>query len=392
MAEFQQGDMVALTSLNSDNSTPPAPAFTHPAVVVFADNGDLRLCMTYESGLRTIEFIVSSSSLARASPIFRFFLFGRDPPSRPSQGEWVVSLPDCDPEAMLVLLYIAHLRFDMVPDRPNLERLYWILCASNTYDMTKTLRPWASGWLKVAREAQAFKNPVMTIFVAMELGDEKLVRTMFIELLKNCSINRDGLLTTSDGLCCRNYQYGGPVGLLGMSNHSIFKQSSNTTADQVCYIRTIITQCILNLLHGTSRKLANGSHCEQRTVSPENRTRCNYAIFGGLCKETFEARGTVLPESAFGITESLSDFYSSMKKAVDAIVCIPGHDGCSPAQYFDKILHKVMLVPEDHLVSRTMRRYMKEQRRRSGIAEPTRRRDRVRNRGVRNRGVRNGET
>jgi hypothetical protein len=151
-------------------------------------------------------------------------LFNGFKESRPKKEEWIVSLPDDDPDALLTLLYIIHSRFGMVPDRPHLEELYRILCVANKYDMTETVRPWAGSWLKLAKETQTDNNPAMLIFVAWELGDQELFVKMVKQLLGECSINEKGHLTMPKGLCLEDYDHVGPLDLLGTPNYSIFLQ------------------------------------------------------------------------------------------------------------------------------------------------------------------------
>jgi hypothetical protein len=142
--------------------------------------------------------------------------------SRPKEGEWIVPLPDDDPNALLTLLYIIHSRFGLIPEKPNLEELYRIVCVAHKYDMTETVRPWAGSWLKLARESKRGSNPVMLTFVVWELGDQELFVKMVAYFIGECSIDEKGYLITPKGICLEDYDHVGPLDLLGMPNHSIF--------------------------------------------------------------------------------------------------------------------------------------------------------------------------
>jgi hypothetical protein len=221
---------MALSSPENQDCTPSVGASFAPPTIYLDSDGDLRLRVTAEDD-HTQDFVVCSRALMRLSPVFKALLAGGFRESRPTEGEWIVPLPDDDRGALLTLLNIIHGRFGMVPENPPLEELYRILCVANKYDLTGAVRPWASKWTKLAEEAQKDKtggNPVMLVFIAWELGYQELYVKIVERLVGECSINEKGHLTTLKGLCLEDYDHIGPLDLLGMSKYfDIYLGSKN---------------------------------------------------------------------------------------------------------------------------------------------------------------------
>jgi hypothetical protein len=212
---------MAISSPENQDCTPSVSASPDPPTIHLDGDGDLRLRATAKEG-HTQDFIVCSRSLMRLSPVFKVLLSGGFAESRPTEGEWLVALPDDDPEALLTLLNIIHGGFGLVPDKPRLEELYRILCVANKYDMTEAVRPWAGNWAKLAEEAQRDKtggNPAMLTFIAWELGHQELYAKIIQRFVGECSINENGHLKTPKGLCLEDYDHIGPLDLLGMPHH-----------------------------------------------------------------------------------------------------------------------------------------------------------------------------
>ncbi|OIW22542.1 hypothetical protein CONLIGDRAFT_675071 [Coniochaeta ligniaria NRRL 30616] len=158
---------------------PPAqgPAYFDPY-------GDLRL----EIGSDNAACIICSRALSRASPVFKKMLNGGFAESMPSHGEWVVKLPEDDPEAMIFLLNVVHGQFDDIPETLPEEKLYRLTILTDKYDMTKSLRPWASYWLKrLANTERTVDTQAQRMWIAWELGDAGLFELEVQYLLLNCT-------------------------------------------------------------------------------------------------------------------------------------------------------------------------------------------------------------
>ena len=217
MTESPIGEQMAPSSPENRDCAPSVSASPDPPTIYLDSDGDLRLRVTAKEG-HTQDFVVCSRALMRMSPVFKAMLSGGFEESRPTEGEWTVTLPDDDCDALLTLLNIIHGSFGMVPDKPCLEELYRILCVANKYNMTEAVRPWAGNWAKLA-EAQRDKiggNLLMLTFVAWELGHQELYAKIIQRFLGECSIDENGRLITPRGLCLEDYDHLGPLDLLGM--------------------------------------------------------------------------------------------------------------------------------------------------------------------------------
>jgi len=357
MPESLIGEQMAPSSPENQDCTPSVSVSPIPPTIYLDGDGDLRLRATAEKEGHTQDFVVCSRALMRLSPVFKVLLSGRFEESRPTEGEWIVALPDDDREALLTLLNIIHARFGMVPDKPRLEELYRILCVANKYDMTEAVRPWAGNWAKLAEEAQNDKtgdNPAMLTFVAWELGHEELYAKMVQKFLGECSIDENGRLTTPKGLCLEDYDHIGPLDLLVKIGES----------------RRTIVQSVLNRFHDISKTLLNGEHCHKRTIAAKDSMFCDYVIFGSLCRATFKIRGSLLPESADDIAESVNGFWSSAQNIINSIICVSNHGSCSPAPNLGAKLDEELVMSQEVIVTPSHKCYMKKQRQKTGLCEP----------------------
>ena len=73
-------------------------------------SGDLRLQTD------TQDFIVSSKAMCLASPVWRAMLDPQGPWAKQASDTYKLPLPDDDPNALLIILRIAHLQFSELPD------------------------------------------------------------------------------------------------------------------------------------------------------------------------------------------------------------------------------------------------------------------------------------
>lgn len=91
------------------------PKYQHPIMednssTIFLDpSGDMRLITS------TQEFVVSSKVMCLASRVWRAMCDPQGPWAKQSS-EGIFNLPEDDPDALLILLRIAHLQFSDLPD------------------------------------------------------------------------------------------------------------------------------------------------------------------------------------------------------------------------------------------------------------------------------------
>lgn len=190
-----------------------------PTNYIDAD-GDLRLRVGSKTGGDVQDFVVCSRTMGRSSPVWKAMLFSGYKESRPTEREWVVSLPEEEPKALLTVLNIIHGRFAEVPKNPSLGQLYRILVLTHRYDMVQKVQPWAASWsVLVTSLAEKGKGGVALLtFVAWELGQEQIFRSLIDNLVVVCSVDSEGRLTTPKGLCLDNFDHFGPSDLAGKSD------------------------------------------------------------------------------------------------------------------------------------------------------------------------------
>jgi hypothetical protein len=121
-------------------------------MVIFEEFADLRL----EVGEHSTCYMVCSKAMARSSPAFRGMLYGGFIESKRTAGDWVVRLPDEDPEAFAIILNIVHGRSDKVPMNLKDHKsdagcpatlLYHLATIADKYCLLQLLRPWVNPWL-----------------------------------------------------------------------------------------------------------------------------------------------------------------------------------------------------------------------------------------------------
>ncbi|KAI8316109.1 hypothetical protein K4K61_009998 [Colletotrichum sp. SAR11_59] len=109
----------------------------------FDTHGDLTLKV---GGNRSAyHFLVCSRTLRLSSPVFEAMLFRGSAESKPADSAaWTIQLPDDDPSVILLVLSIIHGHFQLVTRELEEYQLHEVLVATEKYDMTKILNPWAS--------------------------------------------------------------------------------------------------------------------------------------------------------------------------------------------------------------------------------------------------------
>lgn len=136
----------------------------HTAIVEIDKQGDIILlvgehrCEVKANGdhvhTKAVGFRVCSSTLARASPVLKAMLFGKFWEAT----QTTIKLPEDDPKAMKMLLYLIHgdtarlYRFTNTRrklaccDGESVDRIYQIVALADKYVMTRHLRPFAPTW------------------------------------------------------------------------------------------------------------------------------------------------------------------------------------------------------------------------------------------------------
>ncbi|CAJ2510826.1 Uu.00g064510.m01.CDS01 [Anthostomella pinea] len=103
---------------------------------------------------RRAVFEVCSKTLSHSSPVMKEMMCrGIAESNSNGDQQWELDLREDDPEGLVVLLNIMHLRFDLVPTNAmDLEALYHIAVLAYKYDLAHLLRPWRGSWAHVMSE------------------------------------------------------------------------------------------------------------------------------------------------------------------------------------------------------------------------------------------------
>lgn len=339
-----------LEDIPSGPASPPSESPPQPMVI--DSGGDLVLRVGAEADEREQDYVVCSNTLRRSSPVWKSMLYGGFKEAKPAEGSWVVSLPDDQADPMLVILNIIHTRFILVPRQPPLSEIYHILTLAHKYDMTEIVQPWADCWMEVADNAQEKEDGcslAMLTYVAWEMGNEDLFTTMINKLLLGSSVDDQGRLTTPDGICLENYDYLGPPDLLEMISE---------------FRKTDLIQPILDVVHALIKDLLGFQVCCKKESQ-----KCDYSILGSVWYGMTKFRGSVMPESADEILESVTDLASSVSQVSSYMSCLDNHPKCNPREKIDKIIRKTVrqrkvILGPSHI------EYMRKQRHKTGIAGP----------------------
>lgn len=165
---------------DSDSPTPLfPPQRTHVRV---ATTGNIHLSVKSQKG----EFLyeVSSHILSESSPVFRR-MFATDSPFLEGQllsdaqttgVKPAFSLPEDDPDALLIILRILHLKHSSLPANVGFETMVELAILADKYELVEALQFWVAKWTTLfgcPMETVGEENwlVVCSIFQLSQLGD-----------------------------------------------------------------------------------------------------------------------------------------------------------------------------------------------------------------------------
>ncbi|SMR64265.1 unnamed protein product [Zymoseptoria tritici ST99CH_3D1] len=162
------------TQPGSDNITPSGDAMLHPS-------GDL---LIYHNEF-TIPLLLCSKAFALlCKPWAKMVEYRMVMGSEESKEDerMKIDLSDDDPIALSILLYISHLRFEMVPSFLSLKQLFALSVLTDKYEATRMVRPWIAHWLSIWNFA-SMETKVANVWIAWEfglLGDFERIATALV--------------------------------------------------------------------------------------------------------------------------------------------------------------------------------------------------------------------
>ncbi|KAK2029022.1 hypothetical protein LX32DRAFT_663548 [Colletotrichum zoysiae] len=270
--------------MDADANHEPTARGGTDEVDVLEPRGDLHLRVGKDVEKKPKTYLVCSKAVARASAVFEKMLYGGFAESRPpaeaaQEQRWTVELPDDRQEPTELLLRIAHGRFDGVPEKLELTRLYQFLVVVDKYDAAGATRPWARGWLEGVQAAT--QNPLL-LGVAYQLGDLPTFDAMLRKIADECLIDDDGDLVfgyagdnrETYSYKLRNMEYLIPPGLL----------------EDMVSMRMKLLTTTLEPYAGLYATLKHGDRCPSSLQDPTSGRRCDSILLGSLIR-SFAAQG-----------------------------------------------------------------------------------------------------
>jgi hypothetical protein len=145
--------------------------------------GDIRLIVTNSKTKEKIVGTVCSESMVLASPVWKKFLF---PPweQTPSADPKQINCSEDNAEALLVLLNIVHLKFDVVPKILPYQLLYNLAILIDQYQCLKLVHPWLESWLQDEESQSMVDGQEGWLFIAWVFGREAIFEQLARKLLK----------------------------------------------------------------------------------------------------------------------------------------------------------------------------------------------------------------
>jgi len=145
---------------------------------------------------------VSRRTMALSSPVWRA-MFQASKWAESASKE--IALPDDDPEALLLLMRIAHLQFDMIPKtiaKQDAVRVPGSLCyrlaiLCDKYDCVNLVTPWLRGWLDGWSPQPNFV--IEDLFICWTFGIKDTFKRLMVDLVLQSRLNSDGELVGRDG-------------------------------------------------------------------------------------------------------------------------------------------------------------------------------------------------
>ena len=162
------------------------------STLILSPVGDLKVLVNY--GDQQNLFVVSSQAMGLASPVWQKMLDRNNGFKEGSRETGEISLPEADPETLLILFRIAHLQFQHVPQTISFRKLVDICTLCDEYDAITLSHPWLSRWKAHLSSFIGEDGYEEWLYIALICGDTdvfcQLARKMVREsALSTSSIN-----------------------------------------------------------------------------------------------------------------------------------------------------------------------------------------------------------
>lgn len=179
-----------------DRSTPPEIQETCDP------HGDLDLIapvMTAGAELNK-RFKVSSKTMSRVCRAWRKMLDPDGPFAEARMvGQGELTLPEDDAAPLAILLHIAHLNFDRVPQKLSFEELLALAVLTDKYDATRLVQPWIQSWIAGLEHLLLEPGYEEWLWIAWGFGQLESFQRLALHLAREIEVSENGFCVTPTG-------------------------------------------------------------------------------------------------------------------------------------------------------------------------------------------------
>ncbi|KAK3902861.1 hypothetical protein C8A05DRAFT_15134 [Staphylotrichum tortipilum] len=280
-------------------------------------------------------FKVCSAALRRASPVWKAMLFGPFTEAKPAHGDWIVELPEDDPDTLMVLLGLLHGVFEVVPPTVSLTVLYGVLIVADKYAMVHLLRPVVNAWAGVvkiptlppidpvdagASSVPCHITPFYRIHAAWQLGCDTLVAQDMASFIFNFS--RQGQSFTLQDWPILPSSHHGPPDLI----------------EVVTKLRRSLLQSLLDFYQAeVACRMPPKTACIHTVYgSTPQGALCDSLALGAMWRRLESSGGSRLPKTATQYDGSPNELMKALRGMFSQLPAYStSHEKCLPGKKFE---------------------------------------------------------
>lgn len=387
------GDASAVSDADAAAGSQSAPEKTEsqdePDLELIQIDPDGDLVLRVGSGVGRVDMKVCSAAMRRASAVWKTMLFGPWKEAKPTEGRWIVHLPEDQPWPLRILLEIAHGNFASVSKRASFWDVYAILIVTDKYDLFPVIRPWTDTWVELVKDPKPTLlsnltgyDHIVRIHTAWELGCQDVVAAEMRDFIFNTQgvKTENGIAIAYKGEQLSKHHHSGPPDLVGTVFHDTDNYLSRTlgltgwhvAVDTVTVLRISLIQTILDFYHGEiNRRTQNERACLYSSdyYNSDEREKCDTLILGGVWRYLKKAKRHELPERASETLESAQDLMNILSTMFKSLRCLGSyHEKCNPRTRYLEFEAKTKADPRWTDVLRPHHKErMAEQRKKLGL-------------------------
>ena len=285
--------------------------------VQIAPSGDLRLLVDCESGCEDSEtriYVVSSTVLCLASPVWKaiFDPQGHFLEAKASTGSWEVHFAEDDPEALLVVLQIAHLQFQHLPETMNYQQLLSLAKICDKYDVVKLVRPWLSKWKEETKALVIWFGFEQWLFIAWAFGDIKTYKTLADLLVFEVTCDDAGRCFRS-GKLLGNDLPPGSLGIIRILDRDESELIDGGQTETILKSRTVMITALLDMCKDLIERYYSDEHLCEGSRHGLDRLQCDNLNLGCLVKAMNQHKVWPYDLTASKVHQNLRDFIQTLR-------------------------------------------------------------------------------